>query len=94
MNQAGDIRELIAFSALDNAVKDQNISICLRIKDKNILVQAFFDMQDLPNLQGHRLAGPLRRDLTEPTIWQRSGPAFGDMRGVAHLGWRDGSGPT
>lgn len=65
----GDVRELIAFSTLDNTIENQNVSVRLRLKNENVLVQAFFDMQDLPNLQGHRLAGPLRRDLTEPTIW-------------------------
>lgn len=66
------VRELIALSALDNAVKNENVPERLRFKDKDILIQAFFDMQDLPDLEGHRLARPLRRDLTEPTIWVKS----------------------
>jgi len=53
------VREFIALGTLDNAVKNQDISIRLRLKDENVLVQTLFDMQDLPDLQGHRLAGPL-----------------------------------
>ena len=67
--KTGHIRELIALSALDDTVKNQDVSVSLRLEDENVLVQTFFNMQDLPDLQGHRLAGPLRRDLTEPTIW-------------------------
>ena len=82
---AEHVRELVAFGTLDNAVKNQDISIRLGLKDENVLIQTFFDMQDLPDLQGHRLTGPLRRDLTEPTIWKRLERAFRDIRDVAHL---------
>jgi len=75
------VRELVALGALNGPVKNQNVSVCLRLEDENVLVQTFFDVQDLPDLQGHRLAGPLRGDLTEPTIWRESGCALGSIHG-------------
>ena len=41
-----DIRELITFGALNDTIKNEDITICLGLKDKNILVEGLFDVQD------------------------------------------------
>lgn len=38
------VRELIALSALDDAVKNQDVTERLRFKDQNVLIQTFFDV--------------------------------------------------
>jgi len=63
-----NIREFIAFRALDNAIKDENVSKGLRLKDKNVLVERFLCMQDFVDLQSHGLARPLGRDFPEPAV--------------------------
>ena len=40
------IRELITFGALNDTIKNEDITICLGLKDKNILVEGLFDVQD------------------------------------------------
>ena len=62
------IRELIAFGALNDTIENEDITICLGLEDENVLVEGLFDVQDLPDLQGHGLTRPLGRDLAEPTI--------------------------
>ena len=41
------IRELIAFGALNDTIKNEDITICLGLEDENVLVEGLFDVQDL-----------------------------------------------
>ena len=52
------------------------------LKDENVLVFGFLMVKDLVNLEGHSLAGPHVRDLTEPAIWVAGQQVSRDV------GWR------
>ena len=62
------IRELVALSALDDTVEDQDVSVGLRLEDEHVLVKGLFDVEDFADLEGHGLTRPLGRDLAEPAI--------------------------
>jgi hypothetical protein len=64
----GHIRELVPLGALDNAIEDEDISVGLGLEDEHVLVKGLFGAEDFVDLEGHRLARPLRRDLAEPAI--------------------------
>ena len=63
------LRELIALSALDDVVENKDHTVVGRLEDQDILVLALLVMDDLLNLEGHGLARPHTRDLTEPAIY-------------------------
>ena len=63
-----DVRELVALGALDNTIEDEDVSVSLRLEDKDVLVETLLDVEDAIDLEGHRLARPLRGDLAEPAI--------------------------
>lgn len=50
------VRELVALSALDNVVQNQNGAVVGGLEDEDILVLALLVVQDLLNLEGHGLA--------------------------------------
>ena len=57
--QVGDhllVRELIALSALDDIVQDQDVAVVGGLEDQDILIQALLVVQHLLDLEGHGLA--------------------------------------
>ena len=63
-----DVRELVALGALDNTIEDKNVTVSIRLEDKDVLVETLLDVEDAIDLKGHRLARPLQGDLAEPAI--------------------------
>jgi hypothetical protein len=63
------VRELIALRGLDDVVQHENVTVVGGLEDENILVQGLLVVEDLLDLEGHGLAGPHVRDLTEPAIY-------------------------
>jgi hypothetical protein len=55
----GHVRELVTLRALNDAIKNENIAICFRFKDEDVLVDRFLDVEDFVYLEGHGLTGPL-----------------------------------
>jgi hypothetical protein len=52
-------RKFVSLCALDSPIENEDISICFRLKHKNILKLGLFYVEDLPDLQAHRLPWPL-----------------------------------
>jgi len=50
------VRELIALSALDDVVQNQDTAMIGRLEDQDILVLALLMVQDLLDTEGHGLA--------------------------------------
>ena len=68
-----DVRELVALSTLDDDIKNEHVSVRGGLEDEHVLIEGLFDVEDFVDLEGHGLARPLGRDLTEPTICVRYG---------------------
>ena len=62
------VGELIALSALDNVVQDENGTVVAALEDEDILVLGLLVVDDLVNLEAHGLAGPHAGLLREPAI--------------------------
>jgi len=62
------VGELVALGALDDVVQDQDVAKVGRLEDENVLVLALLVDEDLLDAEGHGLAGPHLRDLSEPAI--------------------------
>jgi hypothetical protein len=65
-----DVRELIALSALDDVVENEDHAVVGGLEDEDVLVQALLVVDDLLDLEGHGLTRPHAGDLTEPAIYQ------------------------
>jgi len=61
-------RKLVTLRTLDHAIQHQNVAVRLRLEDEDVLEERFLDVQDFLDLERHRLARPLGRDLAEPAI--------------------------
>jgi hypothetical protein len=73
--QVGDhllVCKLIALSALDDVVQDQDSAVVGRLEDEDVLVLALLVVKDVLDLEGHGLAGPHIGDLAEPAIYSPS----------------------
>lgn len=69
--QVGDhllVRELVALSALDDIVQDEDHAVVGRLEDEDILVLGLLVVDDLVDLEGHGLARPHVGDFAEPAI--------------------------
>lgn len=66
-----NIRELIALSALDDIVEDEDGAVVAALENENILVLGLLVVEDLVNLEVHGLAGPHVRLLGEPAICRK-----------------------
>jgi hypothetical protein len=64
------VGELIALSALDDIVKDEDGAVVAALEDKHILVLGLLVVQDLVDLEAHGLAGPHAGLLGEPSIYR------------------------
>lgn len=64
----GDVRELVALSALYDTIENQDVTVCLGLEDEDVLVERFFNVEDFVDPESHGLSRPLGRDLPEPTI--------------------------
>jgi hypothetical protein len=62
-------RKFVPFGALYYTIQYQDVPVCFRFKNKDILVQGLFDVQYFHNFQRHRLTRPLGGDLSEPSIY-------------------------
>jgi hypothetical protein len=62
------VGELIALGALDDVVEDENVAEVGGLEDEDVLVLALLVGEDLLNSEGHGMAGPHVRDLSEPAI--------------------------
>jgi hypothetical protein len=62
------VGELIALGALDDVVEDENVAEVGGLEDEDVLVLALLMDEDLLNAEGHGMAGPHLRDLSEPAI--------------------------
>lgn len=74
--QVGDhllVGELIALSALDDVVQNENGAVVAALEDQNVLVLGLLVVEDLVDLEAHSLAGPHARLLGEPAIWKIGG---------------------
>lgn len=70
--QVGDhllVGKLIALSALDDVVQDQDGPVVGGFEDENVLVLGLLVVDDIFDLEGHGLAGPHLGDLAEPAIY-------------------------
>ena len=65
----GDVRELIALSALDDIVQDEDSAVVTALEDEDILVLGLLVVQDLVDLEVHGLTRPHAGLLGEPAIW-------------------------
>jgi hypothetical protein len=54
---------------LDNAIEHENVAISFRIEYEDVLVERFLYVKNFVDLEGHGLTGPLRGNLTKPTIY-------------------------
>lgn len=68
MNKELDIRELIALSALNDIVQNEDSAVIGTLENENILVLRFLMMKDLLDLEGHGLARPHVGGFAEPAI--------------------------
>lgn len=66
------VSKLISLGALNDIVQDQDGSVIAGFEDEDILILGFFVVDDVLDLESHRLAGPHLRNLAEPAIWRRS----------------------
>lgn len=79
-------RKLISFGTLNNAIQHQHVSVCCRLKNKYILEERFFRVQDFIDFQCHGLTRPLRRDFTKPAIWYYDKTWYNIMKSICvHL---------
>ena len=85
-------RKLITLRTLDHAIQHQDVSVRLRLEDKDVLEERFLDVQDFLDLEGHCLARPLGRDLAEPAICGDASARGQVERERAYRGWKDGLG--
>lgn len=61
-------RELIILRALNGIVKDEHSTMVTGLEDENVLELGFLMVQDIVDLEGHRLARPHLTNLSEPAI--------------------------
>ena len=69
--QVGDhllVCELIALSALDDVVEDEDVSVVGGLKNEDILVLGLLVVENVLDLKGHSLSWPHVGDLTEPSV--------------------------
>lgn len=63
------VGELIALSALDDVVEDENGAVVAALENKHILVLRLLVVNDLVDLEAHGLTGPHAGLLGEPSIY-------------------------
>ena len=69
--QVGDhllVCELVALSALDDVVEDEDVSVVGGLEDQDILVLGLLVVENVLNLERHSLSWPHIGDLAEPSI--------------------------
>lgn len=69
--QVGDhllVCELIALSALNDVVEDEDVSVVGGLEDEDVLVLGLLVVEDILDLEGHSLSWPHVGDLTEPSV--------------------------
>lgn len=64
------VGELIALSALDDIVQDEDGAVVTALEDEHILVLGLLVVDDLVDLQAHSLTGPHAGLLREPAIYR------------------------
>jgi hypothetical protein len=64
-----NIRELVAFSALDDVVENEDSAVVGGLEDEDVLVLALLMVKNLLDLERHGLTGPHAGDLAEPAIY-------------------------
>jgi len=62
------VGELVALSALNDIVENENVAVVAALEDEDVLVLGLFVVQDLVNLEAHGLARPHIGALGEPAI--------------------------
>ena len=62
------IGELVALSALNDIVEDEDSAVVGGLEDENVLVLGLLVVEDLLDLEGHGLARPHVGDLAEPAV--------------------------
>lgn len=86
-----NVRELIALSALDDVVENEDGAVVGRFEDENVLVLALLVVEDLLDLEGHGLTRPHAGDLTEPAICGRICQSKLFQDAIIAEGWTVGS---
>jgi hypothetical protein len=80
-------RKLVSLGALDDTIEDQDVSVRLTLEHEHVLVLGLLHVEDLVDLQGECLSGPLRVDLAEPAV-NDGGVSEGSHFGVNEA-WRE-----
>jgi hypothetical protein len=78
------VGKLVSFGALDDIVKDEDGAVVATLEDQDILIFGLFVVEDLIDLEDHRLARPHVGDFPEPAIFD------GRMSDFRHV-WSVGS---